>query len=44
MAAFILPGIEEMVEKARKEVDQQIREAGEQALFDAGIHGVHRSF
>lgn len=33
--------IEEMVEKARKEVDQQIREAGEQALFDAGIHGVH---
>ena len=29
--------IEEMVEKARKEVDQQIREAGEQALFDAGI-------
>ena len=30
-----------MVEKARKEVDQQIREAGEQALFDAGIHGVH---
>lgn len=33
--------IEEMVEKARKEVDQQIREAGEQSLFDAGIHGVH---
>ena len=33
--------IEEMVEKARKEVDQQIHEAGEQALFEVGIHGVH---
>ncbi len=33
--------IEEMVEKSRKEVEQQIREAGEQALFDTGIHGLH---
>ena len=33
--------IEEMVEKAHKEVDKQIREAGEQALLEVGIHGVH---
>lgn len=33
--------IEEMVEKARKEVDKRIREAGEQALFDVNIHHMH---
>lgn len=33
--------IEEMVEKARKEVETQIREAGEQATFETAVHGLH---
>ncbi len=33
--------IEEMVEKARKEVETQIREAGENACLEVGIHGLH---
>lgn len=33
--------IEEMVGKARKEVDSQIKEAGEHAAFDVGIHSLH---
>lgn len=33
--------IEEMVEKAQKEVEQKIREEGEQATFDTGVHGLH---
>ncbi len=38
----IHPGrIEEVVEKVKKEMDEHIKEEGEKALFDVGIHGVH---
>jgi ribonuclease Y len=33
--------IEEVVKKAEQEVDGAIREAGEQATFDVGVHGIH---
>ncbi|NLM25860.1 MAG: ribonuclease Y [Firmicutes bacterium] len=33
--------IEEMVEKARKEVETIIRDEGEQATFEANVHGLH---
>ncbi len=33
--------IEEMVEKAKKEVDNIIRQEGEQATIEMGIHGMH---
>ena len=38
----IHPGrIEEVVEKVTKELEVTMREAGEQATFDVGAHGVH---
>lgn len=33
--------IEEMVEKAKKEVENIIKEYGEQAIFETGIHSLH---
>lgn len=33
--------IEEMVDKSRKEMDARIREIGEQAIFELGIHSMH---
>ncbi len=33
--------IEEVVEKVSQEVEASIREAGEEAAFDAGVHGLH---
>ncbi|MFH2091364.1 MAG: ribonuclease Y [Pseudomonadota bacterium] len=32
--------IEDVVERATEEVDQTIKEAGEQAAFDLGVHGI----
>jgi ribonucrease Y len=38
----IHPGrIEELVKKAQADVDRQIQEAGEQAAYDVGVHGLH---
>jgi ribonuclease Y len=38
----IHPGrVEEVVRKAEQEVEENIREAGQKAIFEVGIHGVH---
>jgi ribonuclease Y len=38
----IHPGrIEEVVQKAREEVDKQILEVGERAAYESGVHGLH---
>jgi len=38
----IHPGrIEEVVAKATEEVEQAMKEAGDQAAFDLGVHGIH---
>lgn len=41
MDGFIQARIEEMVEKAQKEVETMIREEGEAAVLEVGIHGIH---
>lgn len=33
--------IEEVVEKARAEIDDRVREEGEQAAFESNVHGLH---
>ena len=33
--------IEEMVEKARREVENSAKQAGEKAVFETGVHGLH---
>ncbi|MBJ6801819.1 ribonuclease Y [Geomonas sp. Red259] len=38
----IHPGrIEEVVAKSQEEIEQAMKEAGEQAAFDLGVHGIH---
>jgi ribonuclease Y len=38
----IHPGrVEEVVRKAEQEIEESIREAGQKAIFEVGIHGVH---
>jgi ribonuclease Y len=38
----IHPGrIEEVVRKSEQEIEEAIREAGQKAIFDVGVHGVH---
>ena len=38
----IHPGrIEDVVEKARKEMDEIVQQAGEEAIYEVGVHGLH---
>ena len=38
----IHPGrIEEVVRRSEREIDEVIKEAGQKAIFDVGVHGVH---
>ncbi len=38
----IHPGrIEEVVEKAQRDLEERVREDGEQAAYEAGVHGLH---
>lgn len=38
----IHPGrIEEVVEKAKKEIENRVKEEGDKAVFDLGVHGMH---
>src|SRR5947199_10191023 len=38
----IHPGrIEEVVRKSEQEIEEAIKEAGQKAIFDVGVHGVH---
>ncbi len=34
--------IEEMIGKARQDIDQSIREEGERMIFESGVHGLHQ--
>ena len=34
--------IEEMVEKAQREVEATIKQEGERAIFETGVHGIHQ--
>lgn len=33
--------IEEMVDKAKRDVDHEIKKAGDKAIFETGVHGLH---